>query len=152
MEGPGKQNWNVSVNPFTSTRTQFGRWSSHAAAPVIWNLLPMQLRSASVSRGQFWDGLETHIFLQAYILSSENFSFNPSKTKCLNCYRPNLPTIFNFRHSGTLALNPERQSARMSKIKNGAFGLDGAEYHSFNPLKTKCLNCYTLPYRLNLHF
>ena len=27
-------------------------------------------------------------------------------------------TIFNFRHSGTLALRTERQSARMSKIKN----------------------------------
>ena len=32
------------------------------------------------------------------------------------------PTIFNFWHSGALALSPERQSARMSKIKNG--GLD----------------------------
>ena len=29
-----------------------------------------------------------------------------------------LPTIFNFWHSGALALSPERQSARMSKIKN----------------------------------
>ena len=27
-------------------------------------------------------------------------------------------TIFNFWHSGTLALSPERQSARMSEIKN----------------------------------
>ena len=26
--------------------------------------------------------------------------------------------IFNFRHSGTLAFSPERQSARMSEIKN----------------------------------
>jgi len=26
--------------------------------------------------------------------------------------------IFNFWHSATLALNPERQSARMSEIKN----------------------------------
>jgi len=32
------------------------------------------------------------------------------------------PTINNFRHSGALALSPERQSARMSKIING--GLD----------------------------
>ena len=32
------------------------------------------------------------------------------------------PTIFNFRHSGTLALSPECQSARMSKVKYG--GLD----------------------------
>ena len=29
-----------------------------------------------------------------------------------------LPTIFNFWHSGALALRTERQSARMSKIKN----------------------------------
>ena len=33
-----------------------------------------------------------------------------------------LPTIFNFWHSDALALSTERQSARMSKIKNG--GLD----------------------------
>ena len=33
------------------------------------------------------------------------------------------PTIFNFRHPGTLALSPERQSARMSEIKNGRLAL-----------------------------
>ena len=33
-----------------------------------------------------------------------------------------LTHIFNFWHLGTLALNPERQSVRMSEIKNG--GLD----------------------------
>ena len=33
-----------------------------------------------------------------------------------------LPAIFNFWHSGALALNLERQSAWMSKFKNG--GLD----------------------------
>ena len=32
------------------------------------------------------------------------------------------PAIFNFWHSGALALSPERQSARMSEIKNA--GLD----------------------------
>ena len=31
-------------------------------------------------------------------------------------------TIFNFWHSGTLALSPERQSARMSEIKNYKLG------------------------------
>ena len=31
---------------------------------------------------------------------------------------PGLTYIFNFWHSGTLALSPERQSARMSEIKN----------------------------------
>ena len=34
-------------------------------------------------------------------------------------------TIFNFWHSGTLALRAERQSARMSEIKNGRSDLYG---------------------------
>ena len=46
------------------------------------------------------------------------------------------PTIFNFWHSGTLALSPERQSARMSEIKNGRLGLYGAE-HSKRKRMTK---------------
>ena len=33
--------------------------------------------------------------------------------------------IFNFWHSGTLALSPERQSVRMLEIKNGRLGLYG---------------------------
>ena len=37
------------------------------------------------------------------------------------------PTTFNFWHSGALALSPERQSARMSKIKSGGFDQYGAE-------------------------
>ena len=37
------------------------------------------------------------------------------------------PTSFDFWHSGNLALSPERQSARMSEIKNGRLGLYGAE-------------------------
>ena len=35
-----------------------------------------------------------------------------------NVIHPGLTYIFNFWHSGTLALSPERQSARMSEIKN----------------------------------
>ena len=31
---------------------------------------------------------------------------------------PGLTYVFNFWHSGTLALRAERQSARMSEIKN----------------------------------
>ena len=46
-------------------RNQFGRWSFQVAAPVVWNSLPARLRSASISRGQFRDGLTTHLFLQA---------------------------------------------------------------------------------------
>jgi len=41
----------------------------------VWNSLPARLRCASISRGQFRDGLKTHVFLQAYTLSSKNFSF-----------------------------------------------------------------------------
>ena len=33
-----------------------------------------------------------------------------------------LTYIFNFWHSGTLALSPERQSARMSEIKKNGLG------------------------------
>ena len=36
-------------------------------------------------------------------------------------------TIFNFWHSGALALRTERQRARMSKIKNGGFDQYGPE-------------------------
>ena len=37
------------------------------------------------------------------------------------------PTIFNFWHSGAPALRTERQSARMSKMKNGGLDHYGAE-------------------------
>ena len=40
--------------------------SFHVAAPVVWNSLPTHLRSTSVSREQFRDGLKTHLFTQAY--------------------------------------------------------------------------------------
>ena len=39
------------------------------------------------------------------------------------------PIIFNFWHSGVLALRTERQSARMSKIENG--GLDQYDAEPF---------------------
>jgi len=48
------------------TRTQLGQRSFHVAAPVVWNSLPTQLRSTSISRGQFRRGLKTHLFTQAY--------------------------------------------------------------------------------------
>jgi len=37
--------------------------------------------------------------------------------KTVQCY-PGLTYIFNFGHSGTLALRAERESARMSEINN----------------------------------
>ena len=48
-------------------------------------------------------------------------AFDPLKGRGVNWLHfviRGLTYIFNFRHSGTLALSPERQSARMSEIKN----------------------------------
>ena len=42
----------------------------------------------------------------------------------------------NFWHSGTLALSPDRQSARMSEINNGISGLYGAEYSKYDHMIT----------------
>jgi len=63
---------------------------------------------------------------------------------------PNL-LFFNFWYSGTLALSHERQSARMSEIKNGRLGIYGAEYWKWNHLVTlgfkrlrQCLNSVVL--------
>jgi len=53
------------------TRTQLGRRSFHVAAPVVWNALPVYLRS--ISRGQFRAGLKTHLFNQAYNIVWEHF-------------------------------------------------------------------------------
>ena len=47
--------------------------------------------------------------------------------KVFNAF-PRLTYTINFWHSGTLALSPERQSARTSEIKNGRLGLYDAEY------------------------
>ena len=46
--------------------------------------------------------------------------------KRVQCH-PVLTCIFNFWHSGTLALSPECQSARMSENKNGGLDQYGAE-------------------------
>jgi len=35
-------------------------------APTMWNALPSQLHSSSISRGQFRAGLKTHLFTQTY--------------------------------------------------------------------------------------
>ena len=48
------------------SRTQFDQRSFHVAAHVVWNSLPTHLRSISVSREQFRDGLKTHLFTQDY--------------------------------------------------------------------------------------
>ena len=49
-----------------STRTQLDRRSFRFAAPAVWNALPSQLRSSSISRGQFRTGFKTDLFTQAH--------------------------------------------------------------------------------------
>ena len=44
--------------------------------------------------------------------------------------------VFNFWHSGTLALSPERQSARMSKNKKGGLDQYGPEHVTVLPFDT----------------
>ena len=50
------------------------------------------------------------------------------------------PPFFNFWHSGSLALSPERQRARMSKIKNGGLDQYGPERFGrlISPQSEKC--------------
>jgi len=45
---------------------QLGRQSFYVAAPTIWNALPSQFCSSSITCGQFRVGLKTHLFTQAY--------------------------------------------------------------------------------------
>jgi len=54
-----------------------------------------------------------------------------------------LPTIFNFWHSGALVLRTERQSAQMSKIKNGVldqYGIESFEQEQFDIAGVKGVN------------
>jgi len=51
--------------PRTRT-TRLGRRSFFIAAPVVWNSLPLHIRSPSISRSQFRAGLKTHLFRLAF--------------------------------------------------------------------------------------
>ena len=55
--------------------------------------------------------------------------------KSVQCH-PGLTYVFNFWHSGTLVLSPERQSAWMSEIKNNRLRLYGAEHSKCNHMIT----------------
>ena len=49
------------------TPTELGKHSFRiAAAAAIWNTLPDNLRSLSISKGQFLCGTKTHLFQQGY--------------------------------------------------------------------------------------
>jgi len=54
--------------------------------------------------------------------------FTGQKCQLVTLCHPDLTYSFNIWHSCTLALSSERQSARMSKIKNCRFDLDGIEH------------------------
>jgi len=46
------------------------------------------------------------------------------------------PTTFNFRHSGSVALSPQRQSVRMSEINYGRSDLYGTKHSKCNWMMT----------------
>ena len=68
--------------------------------------------------------------------------FTADSVKALNTlpYWSN-PPFFNFWHSGALALRTERQSARMSKIKNSGLDQYGAEQQQFGTAGVEGANC-----------
>ena len=59
---------------------------------------------------------------------SEAYALKGQRCQLVTLGHPGLTYIFNFGHSGTLALRAERQSARMSEINNGRLDLDGTEH------------------------
>ena len=66
--------------------------------------------------------------------------FSTQRCQLVTLGHPDLTYIFNFWHSGTLALMNERQSARMSEIKNV-----GWIWMALNTLK--CNHLMPLPYK-----
>jgi len=70
-------------------------WSFCVAAPVVWYALPARLRSPSISRGQFRDGLaKTHLFLSAiYIGQTKIQSIQHDYFSNSRWRRPNWRTV-----------------------------------------------------------
>ena len=66
--------------------------------------------------------------------------FQRQRCPLVTLCHPGLTDIFNFWHADTLALSPERQSVRMSEIKNGRLDLDSIEHF------------YKCNYLTSLHF
>ena len=61
----------VLLNMFVSrTRTKLGTRSFRGSSPVVWNSLPTELRSTSVSRDTFKSRLKSHFY--AIFIKSEN--------------------------------------------------------------------------------
>ena len=49
------------------TRTKLGARSFRVAAPTVWNSLPTELRSTSVSRDTFKSRMKSHFYADAYL-------------------------------------------------------------------------------------
>ena len=69
-------------------------------------------RFTTVTRS--WDNIKTGSMVCRLININP---FKGQRCQLVTLCHPGLTYIFNFWHSGTLALSPERQSARMSEIK-----------------------------------
>ena len=102
-------------------------WGCHPLCLSLWSLHHCEhMRSIAAAAKK-----TANLFLR--ISKTYNLSITPSTPAVPNCccskgpapYWSN-PPFFNFWHSGALALRTERQSARMSKIKNG--GLEQDQY------------------------
>jgi len=66
---PGRPNTRSARNgdlQVPHTRTMLGTRSFRVAAPIVWNTLPLNLRTSTISRRQFRMGLKTHLFQKAY--------------------------------------------------------------------------------------
>jgi len=74
----------------------------------------------------------TRVHLPVDLEKTCTVRLNPLKPNSSNYYTwpsrwPGSTYMFNFWRSGTLALSPERQGARMSEIENGRRSLYGPE-------------------------
>ena len=72
-------------------------------------------------------------------------SVNPFAVDPVKALHFAIPTIFNFWHSGALALRTKRQSARMSKIENGGldqYGTGPFELPQFGTAGVEGVNIY----------
>ena len=99
----------------------YTRYSPPSRPILHWSLIWLSLYQHNIST--------TRAYMLSWILLCSCFVINPFSASCsklvlLKGFSAILvyPIIFNFWHSGTLALRTECQSVRMSEIKNG--GLD----------------------------
>ena len=95
------------------------------------------IRCPTTWRRQHWP---QRVLANDVIVCINPFTADPLKgfTLCILVW----PTIFNFWHSGALALRIGRQSARMSKIKNGGldqYGVEPFEQQQFGAAGVKGL-------------